>query len=133
MTANQTQRIGHEKYPTYAPPRTAKPIFHPFRSTINHFQVIAYFKSFPSDCHVKISKCHKMFRTLPIANKCDSLCSTVVANVLKVWMRWHGNCRRSSILQFPASYSPVLTTTTTTKIKCHKLFSFASNHQKINK
>ncbi len=34
------------------------PKFHPFRSTTICFQHIGYFKTFPIDAHVKISKCH---------------------------------------------------------------------------
>ncbi len=37
---------------------------------------------FPIDPHVKISKCHKIFKTWPIAKKSNSLYSTMLANVL---------------------------------------------------
>ncbi len=45
---------------------------------------IFHILGFPIDSHVKISKCHKIFKTCPIAKKSNSLqlYSAMVANVL---------------------------------------------------
>ncbi len=45
MTLNWAHRITHEKYPTYSASRV--PNFHPFCSTISHFQDTVHFRIFP--------------------------------------------------------------------------------------
>ena len=64
MTSNWTQRIRHEKYPpyhnTYIGPQV--PNFHPFCSTVSHFQDIAHFRIFPIDFHVKNFKICNFWR-----------------------------------------------------------------------
>ncbi len=95
LTSNQTQPIGHEKYPMCtAGPRI--PNFHLFRSMIIRFRDIPHFR-LPIDFHVKISKCH-IFLKLGHSN---SLYSTMVAKVLKVWLTSDEKCR-STILKFSA-------------------------------
>ena len=89
MTPNQTQGIGHQKYISHMctiGPRV--PNFHPFCSTIIAFFKIFHILGFPIDSHVKMSKCHKICKTWPIAKKSDSLYSTMVANVL-IKFGWH--------------------------------------------
>ncbi len=51
------------------------PNLHACRSTISPL-------GFPIHSHVKISKCHKIFGTRPMAKKSNSLYSFMVANVL---------------------------------------------------
>ncbi len=88
MTPNQTQGIGHQKVPTYVHCSTQSSKFYPFRSTISRFRYNIHILGFPIDSHVKISKCHNIFKTWPIAKKNDSLYSTMVANVL-IKFGWH--------------------------------------------
>ncbi len=79
------------------------------------------FYAFAIDSHVKISKRHKIFKTWPIAKKSNSLYSPMVDNVLKKFdflRTLDENSRRSSVLKFPAPYSPVLTKIS----KCHVTF-----------
>ena len=77
------------------------------------------FYDFPSNSHVKILRCHKIFIFLadhqisynfifPYGCRIDN----------KVWLRSDQNCR-GSVLKFPAPYGPVLK-----NVKCHKSFNF---------
>ncbi len=61
--------------------KTRVPDFHPFRSTLSHFQIIAHFYDFPIESHAKIPKCHKIFKTWPNVKKSNSLYSTMAVNV----------------------------------------------------
>ncbi len=49
---------------------------------------IFHILGFLIDSHVKISKCHKIFKTWPNAKKSNSLYSTMIANVL-IKFGWH--------------------------------------------
>ena len=62
-------------------------------STISGFWDIPHFR-FPINSYVKISKCHKIFKTWPIAKKCYSLYFTMVASASDE------NCGRNSVLKF---------------------------------
>ena len=97
------------------------PNFRPFRSTSGRSWDISHFK-FPFDSYVKIPKCHKIFKTWPIAKKSNIRYSTMVAQCPhNVWVIWDENCERNSVLKFPAPYGPVLTKNVPTK-KCHNFF-----------
>ncbi len=103
------------------------PNFRLFRSMISRFWDIPHF-TFPIDSYLKISKCHKIFKTWPIAKKRDSLYSTMVANVLKRF-GWHqmknvGEAFRN----FWAPYGPVLRKIS----KCHRIFIFWQIAKKSN-
>ena len=52
-----------------------------FALRLTVFEII-HILGFPIDSHVKISECHKIFKTWPIAKESDSLYSTMVAYVL---------------------------------------------------
>ncbi len=61
MTPDQTQRIGHEKYPLNVHcsiPQTPTQIFVPVALRLAVFEIF-HTLGFPIDSHVKISKCHQ--------------------------------------------------------------------------
>ncbi len=55
--------------------------FHPLLSKANCFQDILHFMIY-INYHVKIPKCHRIFKTWLIAKKSNSKYSPMVANVL---------------------------------------------------
>ena len=120
---NQIQGIGNQKCPTYVHCRTrgpGVPSFHPFRSMINRFWDIPHFR-FPIDSHVKISKCHKIFKTWLIAKKSTSAYSTMVANVL-IKFGWH---RMKTVGVAFWNFQPQMVLYVLTKLpKCHIFFLF---------
>ncbi len=75
MPSNQTQGIGHQKYPTYVHSSTQSPNFLPVWVYDLPFSRYSTFYDFPIDSHVKISKCHKIFKFWQIANIYHNFCS----------------------------------------------------------
>ncbi len=92
------------------------------------FSRYCIFYYFPIDSHVKISQCHNIFKTWPIAKKSNRMYSTTVAilaNVPWSWLKSDENHRGNSILELPAPYGPMLT-----KISnCHKTFQYFTERQ----
>ena len=96
------------------------PNFHPFRSTISHFQDIAHFGIFPLTPMLKFQSATD-FLIFGRSPKHITLHSFIALFIIyyifiiycliyhKVWLRSDKNCRRSSILKYPAPYGPVLT------------------------
>ncbi len=78
------------------------------------FSKILHILRFPIDSHVNISKCHifKNFWQMPktFITLYFPYCMPACLIYTKVWLRSDQNCRSSSILKFPAPYSPVLIT-----------------------
>ncbi len=69
-------------------PRVTK--YHQFCSTVKLFLIYCAFNNFPIDLYVKISNCHKTFKTWPIAKKVTTYISLhIVANVL-LKFGWYG-------------------------------------------
>ncbi len=67
MTLDQTQGIGHQKYLIHAHCSTPSPKFSSVSLHDQPFLRYSTFYDFPIDCHVKISKCHKIFKFWQIA------------------------------------------------------------------
>ena len=97
------------------------PNIYMFRSTFSRFQIF-HILWFSIDSDVKMSKCHKLFKTWLIAKKSNRMYSPMVANVLITFGRHQmKTLMRSGVLKFPAPYVPVLTKI----LKCHKLLFLA--------
>ncbi len=98
------------------------PNFHPLHSTISSIQDIAYLTIFPLPHMLKLPQiCY----TWLIANRSDSLYSTVIAIFHKVWLKSDQNYRSSSVMKFPSSHGPV-----NKNVKCLK--RFLADGQKSN-
>ncbi len=81
MTPNQSQGIGHQRYPSCMNCSTLSPNFLLASPTISRFWDISHL-GFTIDSHVKISKCHKFCKTWLISKASNSLHSPMVNNVL---------------------------------------------------
>ena len=112
MTPNQTQGISLQKYPTYLYCSALRSqIFIRFALRTTIFEIF-HILGFPVDSHVKISKCHNIFKFWQIAKMCHNVLFT--HNYLiyhKVWLRSDENWRRNSILKFLLPWGPMLTKT----------------------
>ena len=111
MTPNWTQGIGHEKYPIYAVPSTAR---HKFSSIWLHdmsFSRYCTFEDFPIESHVNIWKCRKYSAISQLVRLPRKLMACIVramvANVLNIRFAWD---HMSSILKLPAPYMALVRT-----------------------
>ena len=126
MTWNWTQRIGHEKYITYADSESQTFTCYTRLSAV--FKLLHILQFF----HVKVSKHHKSFK-LNRLPRTDSLYSTMIANVLMKF-RWDqmkateggGGVDSRSILKFSAKNGPVLTKV----LNCHIYFLILPDRKK---
>ncbi len=109
MTPIQTLTIGHKSTYIYVNPRNPSPKFSSVSLYVQPFSKYSTCQDFPIDSHVKISNCHKMFKTWPISKKvtsCNSHHGSQCPNT--VWLTSDKNYWRNTILKFPVPYGPVL-------------------------
>ena len=132
MTPNQTQGIGHQKQLSTITSICAlwyleSQIFIRFTLRSAIFEIFHILGS-PFIPIIKISKCHKIFKTWLIAKKSNSLYFTMVANVLiKFGWHWMKTLGGVAFWNFQP-HGPVLR-----KIpKCHNIFKFWQIAKKSN-
>ena len=109
MTPNQTQATQREKYPTYVHCSTLSPILSARLALWSAVFEIFHILVFPIDSHVKISKWHKFFKLIRLPRQVIAVFHYGSQCPHKVWVTSHENCRRSSVLKFPAPHSSMLT------------------------
>ena len=125
MTPSQTEGIRHQKYPTYVhcsitvvPPSPKLFVSFALRTAVFEIFHILGFPLTPM-LNFKVQQVFLIF--WQIAKIYITLYSPMTGVFLiKVWPRLDENCRRSSVLKFPAPYGSVLTK----NAKCHKIFKF---------
>ncbi len=86
--AEWPSKLRPEKYPTYGVPQTVSPKFSSVLLNGQPFSIYYTFYDFLIDSHVKIWKCHILFKAWLIVKKTNSLYSPMTANVL-IKFGWH--------------------------------------------
>ena len=122
MTPNQTQGIGHQKYFPQCTVGPESQIFVRFALGSAIFEIF-HILGFPIDSFVNISKCHAILKLGRLPRKLI----TCWSNVLTKLLAWDENCKRRSVLKFPAPYGPVLRKVS----NCHNIFNFLADRQKV--
>ncbi len=112
---NQASKVPHI-YSLYHP---ESQIFVRFTLRLAIFEIF-HNLNFPIDPHVKISKCHKIVKAWPIAQKSDSLYSIIVANVL-INFDWHRMKAVGGVAFW--NFQPHMVVFIK-RLTCHRIFNF---------